>query len=80
MNLLSNITKYAIDKKYITYNSLYDYNEEDVFNVLDNTIDYYLKSNLYIFRNIKKDDIPDMEFPKTKIKSLNPLINNKRLN
>jgi hypothetical protein len=34
MELLAEITKYAIDKKYITYDNLYEYNEDKLMEIL----------------------------------------------
>lgn len=78
MNLLANITKLAIDKKYILYNDLYIYDEEQLFEILKSIKDSELQRLLYIFGNIKKDDIPSIELPYIKKRIINPLVNNTR--
>ncbi len=80
MNMLANITKYAIDNHYITYNTLYTHNEQELLNLLNNTSDKYLLNELYKFRTIKKEEIPNIKYPKTKIRALTPLVNGIRIN
>ena len=79
MELLAKITKYAIDKKYITYNDLYYLNEEEVFNIFNKINVKSFQKLLTEFKTKKKKDIPNLEIPNIKIRSLNPLVNNKRI-
>ena len=79
MFLLAKITKYAIHKKYITYDELYIYDEQKLFTILKSIDDDELKSYLNIFENIKKTAIPNLENPKIKIRNINPLIQGKRI-
>ena len=67
-----------IDKKYILYNDLYIYDEEQLFEILKSIKDSELQRLLYTFENIKKDDIPSIELPHIKKRIINPLINNAR--
>ena len=79
MQLLAQITKKAITKKYISYNELYKYNEEEIFNMFKTTNDNELKKLMTEFENVKKEDIPNMEFPEIKIRKLNPIVNGIRI-
>lgn len=79
MQLLARITKLAIIKGLITYEELYFYDEKELFELLKNTCDKELMSLIHEFQNKKKLDIPDVDLPKVKVRSLNPLVNGKRL-
>ena len=79
MELLAKITKYAIDKKYITYNDLYYLNEEEVFDIFNKINVKSFQKLLTEFKTKKKKGIPNLEIPNIKIRSLNPLVNNKRI-
>lgn len=79
MELLASITRVAIDKKYILYDELYNYNEEELFKILKNKSDSYLLELIQKFENIKINDISDIELTKVKVRSLNPIVNGKRL-
>lgn len=78
MDLLSKITKYAIEKQYIKYEDLYIYDEISLFNKLQNIDDEQLKEFINIFLYIRKEEIPYIELPKIKVRKINPLINGKR--
>lgn len=79
MELLAKITKYAIEKEYISYASLYSYNEEEIFEILKNKNDEYLQRLINEFQNIEETDIPEISLPNVKIRKLNPIVNGKRL-
>lgn len=79
MQLLARITKLAIIKRLITYEELYFYDEKELFELFKNTCDKELMSLIHEFQNKKKLDIPDVDLPKVKVRSLNPLVNGKRL-
>lgn len=79
MELLANITKYLIDNNIIQYDDLYKITEEKLFSIMNSTISEELKEMLYLFRNIKIDEIIISKMPTIKKRSINPLINNKRL-
>ena len=80
MDLLSKITKRAIDIGLITYDELFILNELEVMDKLDNSNDDFICDNLYLFKNIKVNDIPVMDKPKIKKRILNPIFNHKRFN
>ena len=79
MELLAGITKYGIDKGYITYEELYIANEEELICKLKKVHDAKLIENFVKFENITKDEIPCISLPKVKIRDLNPLVQGKRI-
>jgi len=79
MDLLAKITKIAINKKYISYDELYSYNEEELFKLLKSKKDVELNRYIKRFETIKREDVPDIELPKVKIRNLNPLVNGMRI-
>ena len=80
MQLLAKITKLAIMKKYINYDELYNYTEEELFNILESIKDKEFNELFLKFKNIKMNEIPNIEFPKIKVRKLNPIVNGKRIN
>lgn len=78
MELLAEITKYAIDKKYITYDNLYEYNEEKLMNVLYSKDDTALKILLNLFKTVTLEEISIKDIPTIKRRYINPLVNGKR--
>lgn len=79
MELLALITKQAISKGYISYEDLYYYNEEELFKLLEKTNDTIILELLNEFKNIKKENIPNIELPNVKVRKLNAIVNGKRL-
>ena len=81
MELLANITKYAIKNNYITYDDLYKLDEDKLFTILKrNTInDSYFNSLIHKFETIDKNDIDNINLPKVKKRIINPLVNGMRL-
>ena len=79
MELLAAITKYAINKGYISYDELYILIEDDLFNKLDSINDSYLIELLNKFRHIKEEEIIEIDLPKVKIRDLNPLVYTDRI-
>lgn len=79
MQLLANITKYAIDKKYISYNELYKYNEEELYCLFKQKNDKEFESLITKFENIRMNEIPNTQFPEIKIRKLNPIVEGKRI-
>lgn len=79
MHLLASIMKYAIDKKYFSYQDLFVYDEEFLFSYLDSIADNYLQNMLYTFKNIKLSEVPYKALPKVKSKELNPMVNGVRI-
>ena len=79
MELLAQITKYGIEKGYITYGELYKTNEEDLINKLKMANDSTLNGYFNIFENITISEIPIVNLPKIKVRDLNPLVQGKRI-
>lgn len=79
MELLAAINKYGIDNKYITYEDLYVLNEEDLIYRLKSVNDSKLLEYFDKFENITLDEIPSICLPNIKIRSLNPLVQGKRI-
>jgi len=79
MQLLAKITKIAIDENYISYEDLYSYNEEELFNLFKEKKVDELSKLLHNFKNITIQDIPNIELSNVKIRNLNPIVNGKRL-
>jgi len=79
MELLAKITKLAISKNIITYDELYYYNEEELFEMLKKQGDSQLLVLIDEFENIKESDIPSIELPNVKVRKLNPIVNGNRL-
>lgn len=79
MELLADITKRAIENKYISYNDLYELNEKELIEILENCNNKEINNNLMIFKNIEKENIPEMSLTNIKVRNLNPLVNGKRL-
>lgn len=79
MQLLAKITKYTIEKEYITYDELYSYNEEELFNLFKEKEDKELKSLIYNFENVPKEEIPYTELQNVKMRKLNPIVDGKRI-
>ena len=79
MELLAEITRHAINKEIITYEDLYYFDENQLFDILNKCNDCYLKRLLDTFYNIRKPEIPDISLPDLKPREIDPLINGKRL-
>lgn len=79
MELLAKITRYSINKGYITYDELLTSTEEKIFNKFDSKKDTFLKELLKEFRTIEASSIPYIELPNLKVRDINPLVNGKRL-
>jgi hypothetical protein len=78
MELLAEITEYAIDKEYIDYENLYKYTEEKVFKILNSIDDNGLQLMLNLFKSVSLDQITQKDLPKIKRRLINPLVNGKR--
>ena len=80
MDLLARITKLAILKGYFSYDDLYNYDEEEVIQILKKIDDKEIRELFKQFQTITKDKIIDFSFPATKERVINPLVNGRRLN
>ena len=79
MELLANIVRYALDKKYLNLEDLYYKKEQEILNYLDSLDDACLKDMLYKFKNLKKIDITSNQNILIKNRNLKPIINFKRV-
>lgn len=79
MELLAEITKLSIDKKYISYEDLYLYNEEEIFSLWKRKEDKEFLALIDKFENIEKSEIAILDIPNIKIRNLNPIVNGKRI-
>lgn len=79
MELLAKITKRALDLGLVSYDELFILDENQVMSRLEECNDIEIRKNLYLFKNILVDDIPDIEIPMIKKRTLNPIVGNKRI-
>lgn len=79
MELLAKITKLSIDRKYISYDNLYFYHEEEIFSLWKEKKDKKLLELIQKFENIKKSDISIVNLPNIKIRDLKPIVSGKRV-
>ena len=79
MELLASITRMSIDKRMITYEDLYRYNEKELFDLLNKTEYVDIHNLVDKFKNIKLEDIPKLDMPKVKKRDLNPIVNGTRI-
>lgn len=79
MQLLADITKYALNKNYFTYNDLYIKTEKEIFTILETKQNRYLEKQLTIFKTITKKDLPETNLPPIKQRTLHPIVNGKRM-
>ena len=79
MELLADITKNGIKNKYISYDELYNLNEDELISKLKNSKDSEIMNKLNKFENVSKDEIPVTEIPEVKARDLNPLVKGIRI-
>lgn len=79
MQLLAKITKMAIERRYISYEDLYYYNEEDLFRLFKRKRFRKFRELINRFETIKLSDIPDTKIANVKIRDLNPIVDGKRM-
>lgn len=79
MELLAKITKRVIDLNFISYDDLFILNEDDIFKIYENIDDVEVVNNLDVFKNVKLEEIDELEMPFVKIRNLNPFVNSIRL-
>lgn len=78
MELLAEITKEGINKNYYTYDDLYSLNEEEIMALLLNSNDSNLLDKMSDFKNIKKENVPNIDIPFIKERLILPILNKKR--
>ena len=79
MELLAYITKLCINNNLFSYNDLYYLTEEDIIFRILSSNNYEILNLWYLFQNIKKEQIKDIELPLLKKRVINPLLNGKRI-
>ena len=79
MELLANITRHLINKEYIKYEDLYFLTENKIFELINNIEDKEIKEYIFLFKNIKKEEIPLVKQEEIKERKLKPLLNGKRI-
>ena len=79
MELLAKITRYSINKGYITYDELFTSTEKVIFEKFDNKKDPFLEKMLDDFRTMNPEKVPYVELPNLKVRNINPLVKGKRL-
>ena len=79
MELLANITRRAINLNLVSYDELFVLDEDELFLRFDRSGDMELLKDIDLFRNISLDEIPKIDMPPTKIRTLNPLVCGSRL-
>lgn len=79
MDLLSIITKEAINKKVISYDDLFILTEDELIERIKKHNDLKLNEYLNLFENIKIEQIPKTILPDVKQRKINPLVLTKRL-
>ncbi len=79
MELLANITRHLINKEYIKYEDLYFLTENKIFELINNIEDKEIKEYIFLFKNIKKEEISLVKQEEIKERKLKPLLNGKRL-
>lgn len=80
MNLLALITKTAINSGYIKYEDLYKLTEPMLFSILEKSNNKEITELLHEFYQIKREEIPEINLPKIKVRNLKPIVQGKRLN
>ena len=78
MELLANITRYAINNNYITYDDLYTYGEEELLSYLEKTCDE-LNKLIKLFKNIRKEEMENINLPHVKARIIKPIVNKSRI-
>lgn len=79
MQLLAKITKMAIERKYITYEDLYYFNEEELFKLFKRKRFKEFRELINKFETVRLKDIPDTKLANVKIRDLNPIVDGKRM-
>ena len=78
MELLAKITRYAINNNYITYDDLYTYGEEELLSYLEKTCDE-LNKLIKLFKNIRKEEMENINLPHVKARIIKPIVNKSRI-
>ena len=79
MELLANIIKYSLYKKYLYKEDLYNKSEKEILSYLSCIEDNYLINNINLFKNIQKEDIANNSNIMIKNRNLKPLVRGRRV-
>lgn len=80
MQLLAIITKIGIESGLYSYQDLFVFDEETLFYFLNKSKKKEISEKLDSFYHIKKEEIPVIDIPQIKARTINPLVKGKRLN
>ena len=78
MQLVADMTKYAIDFGYISYDDLYYLGEDKIFAIFDTISSSEFKEKYHVFKTVKAKEIPSISLPMIKKRDINPLVLGKR--
>lgn len=79
MELLANITKEAIDEGIIEYDDLYSIGEKEILNLISLKGSTSLANKMNKFYHVTLDEIEELDLPYIKKRTVNPLVNGKRI-
>lgn len=79
MELLANITKEAIDEGIIEYDDLYSIGEKEILNLISLKGSRSLANKMNKFYHVTLDEIEELDLPYIKKRTVNPLVNGKRI-
>ncbi len=78
MDLLGNLTEYAVSNGIIKYDDLFRITEDKLYNIFEGIENKAFQKDFIKFKTIKCDEIPEIELPNIKARDLNPLVRGKR--
>lgn len=79
MELLATITKEAIDEGIIEYDDLYSIGEKEILRLISEKGSTSLANKMNKFYHITLDEIEELDLPYIKKRTVNPLVNGKRI-
>ena len=79
MELLASITKEAIDEGIIEYDDLYSIGEKEILNLISLKGSTILANKMNKFYHVTLDEIEELDLPYIKKRTVNPLVNGKRI-
>lgn len=81
MELLADITRRTINNKKIKYDDLFVLTEDKLMNIFEEENNYEIKKDLKLFKEIKREDVPNTldNMSNVKHRELNPLVKDKRI-
>ena len=79
MELLASITKEAIEEGIIEYDDLYSIGEKEILNLISLKGSTSLSNKMNKFYHVTLDEIEELDLPYIKKRTVNPLVNGKRI-